>query len=273
MSIFQQFRDLPDPTHTFDGLFRAALETLLPELADAPWYVREREVVNLFVFRHLVPQFQAANLDISQIGIEVPVRKSPKTAKEKHGKYADIVVWPHNKATLWRNCRPLIHIEWKNISCREKSPQKLEREHEKDICSLMDNREFVCASYAVLTNSRDGHVEVRCQRILGVGEPEDFFRPTACASRQYPSGMEARQIVAPDNDRVWCLSCAATCAEHAITDLQGSFQSLRLRAQACPDCIASRKQMAAGEALNTNGHEVFAAEESLALQGSVAEIL
>ncbi|MBZ5689830.1 MAG: hypothetical protein LAP86_32950 [Acidobacteriia bacterium] len=55
MNAFQQFRDLPaDPTVTFERLFRAALESLLPDLAEAPWYVREREVVNLFVFRHLL---------------------------------------------------------------------------------------------------------------------------------------------------------------------------------------------------------------------------
>jgi hypothetical protein len=36
MSTFQQFRDIPDPIGTFDGLFRAAFGTLLLDLADAP---------------------------------------------------------------------------------------------------------------------------------------------------------------------------------------------------------------------------------------------
>jgi hypothetical protein len=36
MNAFQQFRDLPaDPTGTFERLFRAALESLLPDLAEA----------------------------------------------------------------------------------------------------------------------------------------------------------------------------------------------------------------------------------------------
>jgi hypothetical protein len=130
MDTFRQFRDLSNPTGTFDGLFRAALESLLPDLADAPWYVRERDVVNLFVFRHLVPQFQAANLDISQIAIEVPVQVLPESPKEKPGFYADIVVWPHNKATVWRTCKPLARIEWKNISCRTKKAAHLEGEHQ-----------------------------------------------------------------------------------------------------------------------------------------------
>jgi len=99
-STFQQFRNLSEPIGTFERLFHAALQSLVPDLADAPWYVREREVVNLFVFRHLVPQFQAAKLDISQIGIEVPVQVLPESAEGKPAVYADIVVWPHIKATL-----------------------------------------------------------------------------------------------------------------------------------------------------------------------------
>lgn len=263
LSAFRQFRDLPDPTHTFDRLFRAALETLLPDLADAPWYVREREVVNLFVFRHLVPQFQGENLDISQIGVEVPVSKFPKTTEEKHGKYADIVVWSHNKATRWRNCRPLVHIEWKNISCREKNPRALERQHGEDVRLLMDNRALVCVSYAVLTDWRDSHVEVRCKRILSEGEPEDFFRPIAGAARRYPSGVEARETLAANKDRVWRLSCAATCSENAIARLQGGYRPLLLRAQACPDCIGYLSESAADETLITSGRKTFAACSNL----------
>jgi len=249
MSTFQQFRDIPDPVGTFDGLFRAALGTLLPDLADAPWYVREREVVNLFVFGHLIPQFQTENLDIGQLGIEVPVMKSRKTANEKLGKYADIVVWPHNKATRWLTCRPLVHIEWKNISCREKNPRALKRQHEQDIRLLMDNRESVDISYAVLTNWQDGHVEVRCQRIFDGKDPEDFFSRTAGALPEYPAGTEARQIVAANKNRVWC----QTRQEKAIADLQGRLKPLLLRPQACPDCITLPKRALAGEASNANG--------------------
>jgi len=56
--------ELADAITIFDRLFRAALQSFLPDLADAPWYVREREVVNLFVFRHLVPRFIEEELDI-----------------------------------------------------------------------------------------------------------------------------------------------------------------------------------------------------------------
>jgi hypothetical protein len=272
MSTFRQFRDIPDPIATFDRLFRDALGTLLRDLADAPWYVRDREVVNLFVFGHLIPHFQTEKLDIRQVGIEVPVRKSRKTAKEKLGKYADIVVWPHNKATLWRRCRPLVHIEWKNISCRERKPPALEREHEEDICSLMENREFVSVSYAVLTDWRNRRVEVRCKRVVDGEEVEDFFAPTSGALARYPAGIEVHQTVAA-NKNVWCLRCAATCQEGAIADLQGSLQPLLLGPQACLDCITLPKRALAGEALDASGREAFATEQPLTPQESLTEIV
>src|ERR1035441_10819084 len=164
-STFQQFRDLPNPIATFERLFRAALESLVPDLADAPWYIREREVVNLFVFRHLVPQFQAEKLDLGQISIEVPVQVFPESIKSKPTVYADIAVWPHIKATLWRTCKPLARIEWKNISCRQKSTCDLERQHQEDIDHLNLNWQLASTNYAVLTARQGGGVEIRCKRI------------------------------------------------------------------------------------------------------------
>jgi hypothetical protein len=173
MTTFHQFRDLSDPTAAFGELFRAALESL-PDLADAPWYVRERDVVNLFVFRHLVPTFQAANLDIGQIAIEVPVQVLPQSPEEKHGVYADIVVWPHNKATVWRKCKPLARIEWKNISCRVKNARHLEGQHQKDIEHLNDNCQLTSMGYALLTVRQGGSVEIRCKRIAD-GKVSEFL--------------------------------------------------------------------------------------------------
>lgn len=212
MSIPQQFRDLPDPVHKFDALLRVALASLLPDLAAAPWYVREREVVNLFVFRHLIPQFQTENLDIGQLGIEVPVLKIRESPKAKLGKSADILVWSHSKATIWQRCKPLVHVEWKNISCRENNPDELKRQYKRDIRYLHNNRRSVCVSYAVLTDQRDRCVDLCCKRIVDGREPENFFSEP--------------------------LKCAATCPESAITDLQFRSSELLLRSQACPDCIA-----------------------------------
>lgn len=207
----KQFRDLPDPVSTFERLFRAALESLLPDLADAPWFVREHEVVNLFVFRHLIPRFQAEEFDISQIGIEVPVQKIRETSKQKFGRNGDIVVWPHPKATIWRTCKPLALIEWKNISCRERNPRNLQQDHRDDISFLDFNSSLISVGYAVLTDQRHGHVQMFCKRIV-YGRPiTDFSSPP--------------------------LRCAATCPDDAISQLQGDYVELRSRAQNCPDCI------------------------------------
>jgi hypothetical protein len=139
---FRQFRDLSNPVDSFERLFGASLESFLPDLADAPWYVRERDVVNLFVFGHLVPKFQAEGLDIGQIGIEIPVQVIPQSKKAALGVYADIVVWPHKKATVWRTCKPLARIEWKNISCRERAIWSLKRQHKRisSTCSTIGSR-------------------------------------------------------------------------------------------------------------------------------------
>jgi len=208
MDTRRQFRDLADPTTTFEGLFRAALESLLPDLADAPWYVRERDVVNLFVFGHLVPQFQNAKLDIGQIGIEVPVQVLPETPNEKPGVYADIVVWQHNKATAWRTCKPLARIEWKNISCRTKKAAHLEGQHQKDILHLRRNSHLASVSYALLTARQGGIVELRCKRIVP-GIENEFLS----------------------------LKCSGTGDETPIT--APSYEEAMSRAQECRDCICS----------------------------------
>jgi hypothetical protein len=173
MRTCQQFRDLPhDPRRTFHKLFCKALKSLLPDLADAPWYVREREVVNLFVFRHLVPQFQAEGLDIGQLGIEVPVQVSPESVEGRPNVSGDIVVWPHIKAGVWRTCKPLSRIEWKNISCREGSASSLRRQHEDDVRRLHANCELASLNYAVLTArkrqtaSHPANLELLCTRIV-----------------------------------------------------------------------------------------------------------
>jgi hypothetical protein len=207
MDTCRQFRDLADPTATFEGLFRAALESLLPDLADAPWYVRERDVVNLFVFGHPVPQFRTAQMDIRQIAIEVPVQVLPESPNEKPSVYADIVVWHHNKATAWRTCKPLARIEWKNISCRAKKTAHLAGEHQKDILHLKRNSHLASVSYALLTVRQGQTVELRCKRIA--------------------SGIE---------DEFLSLRCSGTGDETPITV---SYKEAMSMAQVCPDCVCS----------------------------------
>jgi hypothetical protein len=217
---YRQFRDLDDPIGSFENLFRGALQSLVPDLAASPWYIREREVVNLFVFGHLVPQFQQnGNLDLRQIGIEVPVQKTPESVKAKHGKYADILVWSHCKATIFRTCKPLVHIEWKNISCREENRADLLRQYAKDILFLQRDRQWASANYAVLTEWQDSQVKLHCTRILASRDPEDFF-------------------LTP-------LSCKMTCPDAEVERLQGHILGLYQDNSTCPDCATRPRTRAA----------------------------
>ena len=168
-SEIKQFCELPDRIPIFGSCFRSALTTLVQDLAQMPCYVRERQVVNLFVLHHLIPAFQSHDpaLETRQIAIEVPVWINPKPEGKRPvcGVYADIVVWPHTNATNWHTCRPLDRIEWKNISCIEDDPAGLEREHKDDIRELLRNREWSCLNYAVISRRRNQMVGLSCKKI------------------------------------------------------------------------------------------------------------
>lgn len=134
-----QFCDLDDAKGAVHAVLLESLEALLPDLADAPWLLREREVINLLVFRHLVPRFQSAGIDIAQIGIEVPTLKSKSTGKDRLTSGGDLVIWPHAKASVWRRCKPLTRVEWKNISCRERRRGNIRRDNRTDLVFLQES--------------------------------------------------------------------------------------------------------------------------------------
>ena len=171
---WKQFLDIASPVSTFEGILKDALQALVRDAADAPWLLREREMINRLVFRHLVPCFQSAGLDIAQIAIEVALRKSCDTNKEKLTSGGDLVIWPHCKATVWNCCKPLARIEWKNISCREKNPEVIEQAHLDDIKFLMQNSELATLNFAVLTMRRAGQFRVVCEKVAGDGSISFF---------------------------------------------------------------------------------------------------
>lgn len=213
MISFEQLRqDGKDPIATFERIFRAALEDLVPDLAETPYCVREHEVVNLFVFGHLIPKFQDEELDIRQIGIEVSIQKIRESEKEKFGRYGDIVVWPHRKATVWRTCKPLALIEWKNISCREEDSAGLERAHRRDIKFLERNASLISVGYAVLTDQKGMRVKASCKRVQNANRTRDLFAKP--------------------------LGCSATYPKVEVDKLGGSFKQVRAREQACANCIS-----------------------------------
>ena len=111
-----------------DCFVKASLTTLADELAGKSWTGRrEREMVSLFCFGHLVRHCRPGNFlaDPAQIAIEVAV---PQVSAQQalSGSDAsklqvckDIVIWPQPRMTCWDpdgnpTIRPSSIIEWKH---------------------------------------------------------------------------------------------------------------------------------------------------------------
>jgi hypothetical protein len=130
--------------HTLDRVVQDALQRLVTDLSTTPWRGRERELVSLFAFEHLI----AAGASIQppmrpgQIGIEVAVpQHPPHGGKRRHPDVCkDVVIWPEPRMTTWKAAGepkqyPLAVIEWKtlnNVGVRE-SASKKRKELERDI--------------------------------------------------------------------------------------------------------------------------------------------
>lgn len=187
-----ELRDKADAAEFLDQIINQALESLYIDLCNCDWYVREHEIVNLFVFNHLVPVFQQKHLDLSQIGIEFPVLKVRSSPKEKMGARKDVVIWPTAKTTLWKDChvtsittwedvvrtgrRPFAIMEWKNLSKFMTDPLGARRKHEDDVAWLLSNSraDMVSLGYAVLVDQTGPGVALNCRRIQN-GECAHFL--------------------------------------------------------------------------------------------------
>jgi hypothetical protein len=162
-----QFEDLADPIAKFDSMMRESLPSMYEELLAADYYVREHEVVNLFVFGHLVPLFLRDNLDLRQIGIEYPVKKLKTGARSKPGARKDLVIWPRSGATLWNGHHPLAIVEWKHISRITGRPVEVRAAHLGDINWLQTNREMMQVGYAILVERSLSGLTLNCVRVQG----------------------------------------------------------------------------------------------------------
>ncbi len=96
----------------------------------------------------------------------------------------------HSKAGVWLTCKPLARIEWKNISCREKSGSNLNRQHRRDIERLIHNSRLAYLNYAVLTSRQGGKVELLCTRIVD-GTPTELLE----LGPSNGSGTEVENII------------------------------------------------------------------------------
>ena len=110
------FDQLPNAVEVFDEIMSQSLPPFFEELARHDGYVREHEIVNLFVFGHFVHQFQHRGLDLRQIGIDYPVKQIQQSSGDAPRTLRHLVVWPRVGATLWCGYQPVAVVEWKNIS-------------------------------------------------------------------------------------------------------------------------------------------------------------
>jgi hypothetical protein len=194
-----------------DEILRKSFQGLFEDLCCCEWYVREHEVVNLFVFGHLVPLFQHHQLDLTSIGIEVQVLQvdSSPLKKRRYGARKDVVIWSQPKMTPFKGVdltgmksdlielrgpgqKPFAVMEWKHISRFTKRPKTvcaaedlhsdlpcrhIRCEHERDKEWLRENLRggMLRVGYAVLIDhNTHPAVTLRCRKFSS-GSEEDFL--------------------------------------------------------------------------------------------------
>ena len=125
-----------------EQLIRRSLISLHGFLVQGTWHGREREVVSLYAFGHLLPEMTANGMDPTQIGIEVAV---PQVPRENHRRKdpdvcKDLVIWPEPSMTTWKSESekgrfPSAILEWKtrNNTLPRSSPDSLDRAFHENI--------------------------------------------------------------------------------------------------------------------------------------------
>ena len=157
-----------------DSIVSRSLTSLARELSGGNWNGRrEREVVSLFCFGHLLRHCTPGGVlhDPAQISIEVPVPQIPGqrnlTGKSisKAQVCKDIVIWPRPRMVTWDaqgkpTVAPLSIIEWKHNE-REVFGYDVDWLCEFSTCTA----EFV--GYAVCTNPPSQEFTLSCTRVFG----------------------------------------------------------------------------------------------------------
>jgi len=181
-----------------DKVLRSTLAALFADLERCNWYVREHEVVNRFVFVHLIPAFQSNNLDLALLGIESPVMQMRQHPKSKLGARKDVVIWREAGDTFLKGCdlsdgldeslreqacKPLAVMEWKNISRITPRPADVTKAHGDDIEWLRANlqgKKFD-VGYAILVDQRSAP-HLTCRRMTVDAETDFLILPMTAAA-------------------------------------------------------------------------------------------
>lgn len=105
-------------TEYLDSLIRESLTALASDSHVRTWRAKERNWVNYYAFRHLLPRCADGSpfFDPAQLSIEIAVAQPPERVKPTAPK--DLVIWPTPGATCWddtwKPClQPLVVSEWK----------------------------------------------------------------------------------------------------------------------------------------------------------------
>jgi hypothetical protein len=176
----------------FDSLIRRSISSLLIDLK-AGFKGKEREIVSLHVFGHLLPLCPASAIDPAQFGIEVGVPQHSKTPGSKVRVCKDFVIWPRPKLTCLEslNTYPAVITEWKVLHPWDgtSSVPRKRMEHLKDIEWMQGatERSRELTGYVVLLDQRSPALPtLRCTRVKnGIADPEwlSLPKPIRCFGR------------------------------------------------------------------------------------------
>lgn len=162
-----------------DHLVRASLQRLVDDLNHAPWVGRERELVSLFVFEHLLDEGSRLNppLRPGQVGIEVAVPQHPPHGgrRRQPNVCKDVVIWPETRMTTWgpdqQELRyPLAVLEWKsfnNVGTLERhNSKRAEIERDREWLRVATGRSSM-RGYLISTNLAEMRRSIACLLVAG----------------------------------------------------------------------------------------------------------
>jgi len=160
-----------------DQLIRAVLVAFAEDLGSHEWFGRENELINLFVFGHLLKLGYPPRgvMDPAQIGIEVAVPQlSDWSERSRQDVRKDVVIWSTPGVTCWSGPRqhaepPLAILEWKslnNVGVKERPVQK-RREYERDVDWLVRTtpRFDGMIGYAIFGDLASPAITIDCQMV------------------------------------------------------------------------------------------------------------
>lgn len=144
----------------------AALRSFSPDALRCNYFGREHEVVNLYVFGHLVPQFQSRGIPLETLGMEISITSTSLLK----GRRKDLVVWPEPRCSRFKGDRPIAVMEWKFIPAKCRDRGALLRAYAVDIAWTKECLSDLGTGYAVILDLQQK--EVRCA-IIRLGQCEE----------------------------------------------------------------------------------------------------